>query len=177
MDGCDSGGHCDFLPIKGESNLGFKHFKLRSRAKDTLANQIILSRFDLAPKAITGICKVPYHYDPEILKYWTPDVTVTDWGYVTEKADIFNFEENKTTYREIQNLIDEIYNKTSLKFWDSHIGNLGLIQRNNTKKLVCIDTGRESFSEHSNAWGYTEPGPQCPDCYEYCCECETVFDL
>ena len=37
--------------------------------------------------------------------------------------------------------------------------NIGLIKRRK-KKLVCIDTGKESFSGYSNAWGYLDPGPK-----------------
>lgn len=171
MDWCESGGYCDFLPIKGEPQLGFKHFKNKRRAKDTLTNQIILSKFDLAPKVITGLCKIPYHYDAEILRYWTPDVTVTDWGYVTEKADILDIKDNNIPYKDIQDLVDEIESKTFLKFWDSHLSNIGLIKRNKKNRLVCIDTGNESFTKHTNAWGYSSPGPKCPECYDYCCNC------
>lgn len=171
MDWCKSGGYCDFLPIKNEPHLGFKHFKHKSRARDTLFYQTLLSKFNLAPKPITELCKIPYCYDPEILRYWTPDTTVTDWGYVTEKADILEVDDDNIPYKEIQDLVDEIQNKTSLKFWDCHLENIGIVKRNNKDKLVCIDTGKESFTSYSNAWGGIEPGPKCVYCFRYCCEC------
>ena len=31
----DSGSYCDFLPIRREDHLGFKSFKLKSKAKET----------------------------------------------------------------------------------------------------------------------------------------------
>ena len=84
----DSGSYCDFLPIKGEDHLGFKSFKLKARADETYKIQKKLAKFDLAPQIITEVCKIPYSYDPDLLKYWTPKETVTSWGYVTEKAVI-----------------------------------------------------------------------------------------
>lgn len=175
MDGCDSGGHCDFLPIKGEPHMGFKNFKHISKAKDTLHNQKILSRFDLAPKPLTGLCKIPYNYDPELLRYWTPNTTVTDWGYITEKAEILDVDDDNIPYQEIQNLVDEIEKKTSLKFWDCHLNNIGIIIRNKKEKLVCIDTGKESFTRYSNVWGNADPGPRCDICRGYSCECQMVY--
>ena len=106
MSWCKSGGYCDFLPIKNETHLGFKHFKNKSRARDTLSYQTLLSNLNLAPKPITELCKVPYYYDPELLKYWIPETTVTDWGYVTEKADILEVDDDNIPYKEIQDLVD-----------------------------------------------------------------------
>ena len=39
----DSGSYCDFLPIKGEDNLGFKSFKLKNRADETYQMQAKLA--------------------------------------------------------------------------------------------------------------------------------------
>ena len=89
----DSGSYCDFLPIRGEDHLGFKSFKLKSKAKETYDIQKKLSKFNLAPNIVTDVCKIPYSYDPELLKYWTPEDTVTSWGYVTEKATILDVED------------------------------------------------------------------------------------
>ena len=43
----DSGSYCDFLPIRGEDHLGFKSFKLKSKAKETYEIQKKLSKFNL----------------------------------------------------------------------------------------------------------------------------------
>jgi len=170
----DSGGYCDFLPIKAESGLGFKSFKTKKRALQSINNQIKLAEFNLAPKAHTSLCKIPYSFDPELLKYWTPEQTVTSWGYVTEKAMLLDVAD--TPYRKLENLVNNIRNKIGLKFWDCHWSNVGYIKRRGKSKLVCIDTGEESFSSYCNAWGFLEPGPKCPYCEKYNCYCSTVYD-
>ena len=172
---CDSGGYCDFLPIRGHQNLGFKSFKNKTRARKSLINQLILNKFDLAPFILTPLCKIAYWYDPELLKAWTPSETVTSWGYVTEKAVLFDIDA-KIPHRKIQDLVDNIREKTGLKFWDCHLNNMGYIKRGRKKKLTCIDTGYESFEGYSNAWGFEEPGPKCPYCEKYNCKCPTVYD-
>jgi len=57
-------------------------------------------------------------------------------------------------------MIDTMRKKTKLKFWDSHYDNIG-IYRN---RLMCIDTGGESFNKECNAWGNINPGPICRKC-------------
>ena len=73
------------------------------------------------------------------------------------------------------NLVDKIYQHTSIKFWDCHWTNVGYIKYRGRNKLVCIDTGEESFQGYANAWGYEEPGPRCPYCNTYACECSTIY--
>ena len=170
----DSGSYCDFLPIKSEDNLGFKSFKLKARADETYSIQKKLAEFNLAPRIITEVCKIPYSYDPNLLKYWTPEETVTSWGYVTEKAVLLDIDE--TPYAKVQNLVDEIKAKTGLKFWDCHWTNIGYIKHKGRNKLVCIDTGKESFTPYCNAWGFEEPGPKCPYCNDYQCYCSTNYE-
>ena len=170
IDWCSSGGYCEFMPIRNEPTIGFKEFKFKDRALDSLKYQTILSKYDLAPKPITGLCKVPYYYDIELLRYWNPKETTTNWGYVTEKAIMID-EDKEVPFKRIQDLVEEIKEKTSLKFWDCHMENIGIIKRGRKKKLVCIDTGKESFSGYSNAWGFLEPGPKCPYCSKYQCKC------
>jgi hypothetical protein len=74
--------------------------------------------------------------------------------------------------KEIQSLVEEIYQKTGLKFWDCHWYNVGTVKRHNKRKVVCIDTGKESFDGDSNAWGFADPGPKCSYCNRYKCKCE-----
>ena len=166
----DSGSYCDFLPIKGEDNLGFKSFKLKARADETYKIQKKLAKFNLAPQIITEVCKIPYSFDPELLKYWTPEQTVTSWGYVTEKATLLDVDE--TPYDQLQHLVDIIKEYTGLKFWDCHWTNVGYTNN----RLVCIDTGKESFTPYCNAWGFLEPGPKCPYCNDYQCYCSTNYE-
>ena len=73
--------------------------------------------------------------------------------------------------KNIQSLVEDIREKTGLKFWDCHWYNVGLVNRNNRAKLVCIDTGKESFNGVSNAWGFADPGPKCCYCNTYQCKC------
>lgn len=172
-DSChDSGGYCDFLPIKGCDDLGFKSFKRKDKALLALNLQKKLSRFDLAPLPITDLCKIPYYFDPKILAAWTPHTTVTGWGFVTEKAVIIDYDKNQSPYlHKIQKLVQDIWKKTKLKFWDCHEHNVGYIKRGRKKLFVCIDTGKESFDPQSNAWGFPEPGPKCCYCNRYKCKC------
>lgn len=174
MSWCDSGGYCDFMPIRADNELGFKSFKTKKRAAESIKNQLILSEFNLAPRVVTELCKIPYSYDPELLKYWTPEDTVTSWGYVTKKAVALDVDD--TPYRKLQNLVHKIRQKTGLKFWDCHWTNIGYIKYKNKNKLVCIDTGKESFTPYCNAWGFIEPGPECPYCAKYNCKCSTIYD-
>ena len=166
----DSGSYCDFLPIKGEDHLGFKSFKLKARANDTYKIQKKLAKFNLAPQIITEVCKIPYSYDPDLLKYWTPEETVTSWGYVTEKAMMLDIDD--MPYDKLESLVNKIRQKAGLKFWDCHWTNVGYIN----DRLVCIDTGKESFTPYCNAWGFLEPGPKCPYCNDYQCYCSTNYE-
>jgi hypothetical protein len=88
----DSGGYCDFLPIKDCQDLGFKSFKRKDKAQQALGYQKKLAKFDLAPIPITDLCKIPYYFDPKILEVWTPTETTTGWGFVTEKASLIDYE-------------------------------------------------------------------------------------
>ena len=111
IDWCSSGGYCEFMPIRNEPTIGFKEFKFKDRALDSLKYQTILSKYDLAPKPITGLCKVPYYYDIELLRYWNPKETTTNWGYVTEKAIMID-EDKEVPFKRIQDLVEEIKEKT-----------------------------------------------------------------
>lgn len=174
VDDCEhySGGYCDFLPIRNNPELGFKSFKHKKKAQQALNNQKILAKFDLAPHPITNLCKIPFYYDPKILMNWTPSITLTNWGFVTEVAKLIDYEDiTQLPYKKIQDLVENILIKTKMKFWDCHENNIGYIKRGRSKKLVCIDTGKESFEPHSNAWGFQEPGPKCTYCNKYQCKC------
>lgn len=169
---CDSGAYCDFLIIKNCPNYGFKSFTSKKKAEIALINQKKLSKYDLAPKVMSALCKIPYYYDPDLLESWTPNITVTGWGFITEKASLIDYDSHKTSYLcKIQKLVDNIWEKTKLKFWDCHQNNIGNVKRGRKTQLVCIDTGRESFEPDTNAWGFAEPGPKCCYCNKYQCRC------
>jgi hypothetical protein len=168
----ESGGYCDFFLITNNPDIGFKAFKKKNKAEQSLQNQKLLSEFDLAPMPISEICKIPFDYGTHLLEYYEPKELYSSWGYLTEKASIIDYSHFKRPYLSlIQKLVDEIYAKTKLKFWDCHEHNIGYIKRERKKKLVCIDTGAESFAPYSNAWGFPEPGPKCCYCNRYQCIC------
>jgi hypothetical protein len=159
--GCfEEGGCAEFYWIKEDRTLGFKQFGSKKTATIAYNKQKLLSKFDLAPKVIGKITKLKYE--------WGDD---TDWGYVTERAKILDENVMKKRLRDIQKLVKTIENKTKLRFWDCHYWNVGYVKRNNKAKLVCIDTGPESFSSIANAWGMATPGPKCGYCNRYSCCC------
>jgi len=161
----DEGGYCQVYPIKNNPKLVFKEFYNKKRAIKALSNQKKLAKFDLAPEVYTSVCKLKFAKDENVLYH-----PVSDWGYVTEFAKTFKANTG-ISMMQIQRLVDDILNKTGLKFWDCHWYNIGMVKRNNKKHIVCIDTGSESFEGRSNAWGYSTPGPKCCYCYKYECKC------
>jgi hypothetical protein len=166
----DSGGQCDYLYIKNEPHLGFKSFAKKNKAQQAYRIQKKLAKLDLAPKLFSGICRLAYYYDPKLLEFWNPTETITGWGFITERAVLMDYE-NPIPYKKIQDLVDSIWDRTKMKFWDCHENNVGYIKRGRFKKLVCIDTGKESFQCYANAWGFEQPGPKCSYCLRYQCKC------
>ena len=160
------GGYCDIFPIKNNPNLIFKEFYKKYRANIAYNIQKKLAKFDLAPKIYGKVQQLPFH--SSIVK----SSTKSRFGYITEKAgqDHLHMPE-KEQLDMIQELVDDIQTKTKLKFWDCHHWNIGTIIRDKKLKLVCIDTGKESFNANVNAWGNTEPGPMCCYCDTYNCQC------
>lgn len=158
------GGSAEFYTIKGHKNLGFKQFRNKASAIYAYKKQKLLSQLDLAPKVYGKVCKLAIGN-----KFYSAS---TNWGYITEYAKKFPKKDSYTKLKELQKLVEDIHAKTRLKFWDCHPFNLGYIVRNNKTKLVCIDTGRESFKRENNAWGSRNPGPQCYSCKNFNCNCE-----
>lgn len=160
------GGYCQFYPIKDHPHLGFKEFRSQRHAKYAYKIQSQLSLYDLAPMIHSDICRLSFYDKTD---NWTPEIS--DWGYVTEIAKEIKYTSKTSTLKEIQALVDNIFQTTNLKFWDCHFSNIGLIKRLGKLKLVCIDTGKESFDGYSNAWGFANPGPKCCYCNKYQCKC------
>lgn len=161
----EEGGYCQVYPIKDHKRLVFKEFRNKKKASEALFYQTKLAKFDLAPKIYSSICKLKFAQEKDILFD-----EQSDWGYITEYAKACRPNKD-ATMPEIQSLVDDILIKTGLKFWDCHWYNIGFIKRNKKKKIVCIDTGKESFNGISNAWGMSTPGPKCCFCKKYQCDC------
>jgi hypothetical protein len=160
----DEGGYCQVYPIKDKRGWVFKEFRNKRKAQESYKYHKLLAGLDLAPKIYSKIIKLEFAEDDG----YKPDEP-SDWGYITERA--YPVKHTDSSMRKIQSLVEIIQDKTGLKFWDCHWFNVGLVLRADKKKLVCIDTGKESFSGISNAWGMSEPGPKCCYCEEYQCKC------
>jgi hypothetical protein len=163
----NEGGSAEFYPIYGYKNLGFKQFSSKKEANYAYQKQKLLSSLGLAPKVIGKVCKLNID-----LGYYKDK---TNWGFITERARILTEKTFSKKIQDIQNLVDNIQEKTQLKFWDCHYYNLGYVKRKNKAKLVCIDTGKESFSPLCNAWGNQNPGPKCDYCDKYQCNCSEGY--
>lgn len=161
----DEGGYCQVYPIKNHNDLVFKEFRNKKTAQTSYKYHKKLAKFDLAPKIYSEICR---------LKFASIDgmdvMDLSNWGYVTELAKTFD-PNTKISVKDIQNLVDDICLKTGLKFWDCHWYNVGIVKRGRKKRVVCIDTGKESFDGNSNAWANPDPGPKCSYCDKYQCKC------
>ena len=164
-DWSDEGGYCQVYPIKDKHGWVFKEFRNKKKAQEAYHYQKLLSKFDLAPKLYSKVCKLKFADDGEI-----SFIDPSDWGYITELATLYD-PATKISMRDIQTLVEDINNKTGLKFWDCHWYNVGLVNRGKKKKVVCIDTGKESFDGESNAWANPDPGPKCSYCEKYECNC------
>lgn len=162
----DEGGYCQVYPIKNHRNLVFKEFRNKKKAIESYDFQNKLSKFDLAPKIFTKVCKLKFAIEDGIIFDDS-----SDWGYVIEKAS--PVKHTNATMINIQSLVEDIKEKTGLKFWDCHWYNVGLIKRDKKNVVVCIDTGKESFDGYANAWGFAEPGPKCCYCKKYQCKCSS----
>lgn len=161
----DEGGYCQVYPIKNHTSLVFKEFRNKKKASEAYSIQKKLAKFDLAPKVFGEICKLNFAQNIDIIFD-----ECSNWGYITEYAKTCKAN-SSIKMEHIQGLVEEIQDKTGLKFWDCHWYNVGLIKRKNKSKVVCIDTGKESFNGLSNAWGMNTPGPKCSYCEMYHCEC------
>ena len=163
----DEGGYCQVYPIKNHKHMVFKEFRNKKKAKQAYTIQKKLAKFDLAPKIFSEVCKLNFAPEEDVIFY-----DLSDWGYITEYAKTCKAN-SRISMKDIQDLVDEIVSKTGLKFWDCHWYNVGLVKRGQKNKVVCIDTGKESFDGHANAWGFAEPGPKCCYCLRYQCKCSS----
>jgi hypothetical protein len=155
----DQGGSAGFYKIKESKTIGFKEFNSKKTALFAYNTQKKLAKLGLAPKVYGKVCKIKidcYGY-----------LESTGWGFLTQIVKI----RKQLSRKKIQNLVDNIRQKTRLSFWDCHEYNIGIYR--NT--YVCIDTGKESFDSLSDAWGMGTPGPFCSECNKYTCKCDWNF--
>lgn len=160
----DEGGNCQVYPIQNSNSLIFKEFKSKNKATQSYSIHKKLCKYDFAPKIFSSVCRLDFLVEDG----WNPDEP-SDWGYIIERA--YPVPHTKFYMESIQELVEQIEEKTGMKFWDCHWYNVGFVLRDNYKKLVCIDTGKESFNGMANAWGLATPGPKCCYCDSYKCKC------
>lgn len=161
------GGCCQVYSIEKRPNILFKEFSKQNKAADAMLIQRKLAKFDLAPMVCSDLCRLDFISDNLVIGR-------SNWGYITEFASPTLYETKVEKYRilrKIQFLVDSIYKVSKLKFWDCHYYNTGWVYRNGSPKLVCIDTGSESFDGYADAWGMGSPGPKCSYCNKYQCRC------
>jgi hypothetical protein len=151
------GGSAQFYSIIGHKKIGFKEFANKRLAQKSYSIQKKLAKLGLAPKVYGNLRKLPFKGTPY----------KSNWGYVTQIVNV----SMKVSRKKIQCLVEQIYEKTKLKFWDCHEHNVGKIRRGKDYKLVIIDTGPESFTSNANAWGNENPGPKCSECLKFNCKC------
>lgn len=157
----DEGGSASFYHLKETKNIGFKEFHSKKDAIFAYKIQKKLSRLGLAPKLYGKICKIKIDFKDVYGNEWTEN---TGWGFLTQIVKI----SKRLSRKKIQELVDKIYKKTKLSFWDCHHYNIGTYRN----KYLCIDTGKESFDPDCNAWGFGDyPGPKCKQCQKYTCKC------
>jgi len=128
-----------------DSKRGFKEFGDKDEAEYAHAVQSKLSAWDMAPEVLSQIGKIR-----------KSDGSLSDWGYLTEIAQMIGCGGNECHCGEcdedyyfmyesqIQDLTDNMLRIVGVEFMDNHIGNVGFIRRNRKKVLVCIDFGSES---------------------------------
>jgi len=153
------GGYCTLYTIKDHEEIAFKEFISKKRAIYARKIQVKLAKYNLSPRVYSKICKLEFY------KHFTGEKS--GWGYIIEIAKTVK----KVKLNEIQKIVNLISKKANIKFWDCHSDNLGYVLRKGKKRLVCIDTGIETWDGKSNYFGNKDPGPKCSYCLKYKCKC------
>lgn len=140
------GSFTTFYKIKGRKTIGFKDFGNKEDAIDSMENQRLLAEYDLAPRVYGKVRKIDWIDDDGKKRR-------SGWGYVTEIATTVDDEEGEGKYfddEQFRDDVDDLIYKMDIElgicFGDSHSRNVGWVKRGKREVLVCIDTGRESFS-------------------------------
>jgi len=143
-----SGSVSCFYKLKNTKGRGFKTFLSYDDAIVAYENQKALAEHNLAPEVYSEVGKVRIGNSK----------TLSRWGYITEIAetigcgsnscDCCDRDELEDNYSdEIMQLINDM-EWAGFEFHDSHIGNVGYVNRGFYRLLVCIDTGQESVIKY-----------------------------
>lgn len=146
----NAGSRSEFFTVS--ENVGFKTFESKQDAEYAHNIQTELAKYNFAPKVLSRVKRMRHRGE------------LTGWGFETEVAEMLGCGGNDCGCGEcddlydrysnrIASLCDRIENKTGLSFVDNHIGNVGIIIRRGYRRLVCIDTGKESVSDGSDDGG------------------------
>ena len=159
--------------IKGTSFVGIKNYENK---QGEVSNQTIVAGITYE-NCLKNDLKVLQEKQNEVFETLQKDFPIelieTAYKNVYKSLETrLSSEEVKEALKKLQKLVEDIAQKTKLKFWDCHYGNIGYIIRDKKPVLVCIDTGKESFRNANNAWGYADPGPKCSYCLRYACRCK-----
>jgi hypothetical protein len=140
-----SGAGCasSFHKLKGQRGRGFKIFGSKEDAVIAHINQSKLSAYNLAPYVYSQVGRVRQS-----------DKSLTGWGFITEIAELICCPGNsckccdRTSImydyeNEVDNLVDNMQD-CGFEFGDNHPGNVGFVNRDGNRVMVCIDTGDES---------------------------------
>lgn len=140
---CGDGSFTTFYKLKGRKTIGFKDFGSKDEAIESMENQRMLAVCDLAPRVYGKVRKIDW-IDDEGVKHRS------GWGFVTEIAKTVDDDDytcDDDTFRDsVDNLTDNIEMELGMSFGDCHSRNVGWVKRNGKEIMVCIDTGKESFS-------------------------------
>lgn len=142
---CSDGSFTTFYKLRGRKTIGFKDFGSKNDAIESMENQRMLAKYDLAPRVYGKVRKIDW-VDDEGVKHRS------GWGFITEIAktiDDDDYEDNYDTddFREsVDNLTYNIEMELGMSFGDCHSRNVGWVKRGGHDVMVCIDTGKESFS-------------------------------
>lgn len=144
-----------FTSVYKSNKKMFKEFPSKSEAIFACDIQQQLSVNHLAPEVRSNVKRIRIrNYNPG-----EPEYRLSNWGYYTEIAKIVTNHElcdcvfcvrlEFSLAEKLDQLCCDIMGCVGLDFCDCHLGNLGYITRQDQKKLVCIDTGMQSFGVES----------------------------
>lgn len=143
---CGDGSFTTFYKLKGRKTIGFKDFGSKEEAMESMENQRLLSEHNLAPKVHGKVRKIDWVDDDGMKRR-------SGWGFITEIAITVDDEEGEGKYfdddafrDQVDDLIYKMEMMVGVHFGDSHSRNVGWVKRGREEVLVCIDTGKESFS-------------------------------
>lgn len=124
---------------------GFKEYDSKWKADVAHNSQTVLAEHNLAPRVYSEVGKIRKR-----------GKKLSHWGYITELADLpccagndcdccdrYSLEEE--LFDEIDTLCGDMLD-VNFEFHDNHIGNVGYVERDGERILVCIDTGDESVT-------------------------------